>query len=155
MTYTALKMLHLLGVIILIGNVTVSSFWKVFADRSRDPRIIAHAQRLVTITDWFFTLSGILLLIGGGFGAAYVAGIPPFGAAWLTISETLFLLSGLIWVLVLVPIQVRQARQARAFSDKADIPADYRRDNYLWLIWGIAATAPLITAIYVMIAKPW
>ena len=155
MAYDILKMLHVLGVIVLIGNVTVSSFWKVFADRSGDPRIIAHAQRLVTTTDWFFTLSGIALLIGGGFGAAYVAGIPAFGPAWLVIPEGLFLVSGLIWLLVLVPIQVRQARQARSFAEAAPIPAAYRRDNRLWLLWGVAATVPLIAAIYIMIAKPW
>jgi uncharacterized membrane protein len=155
MAYLIFKMLHLLGVIVLIGNVTVSSFWKVFADRSGDQRIIAHAQRLVTTTDWVFTFSGIVLLVGGGFGATHVAGIPPFGPAWLVIPELLFLLSGLIWLFVLVPIQVRQARQARLFSDAAPIPAAYRRDNRLWLIWGIAATVPLIAALYVMIAKPW
>ena len=155
MAYDILKMLHVLGVIVLIGNVTVSSFWKVFADRSGDPRIIAHAQRLVTTTDWFFTSSGIALLTVGGFGAAYVGGIPPFGPAWLVVPESLFLVSGLIWLLILVPIQVRQARQVRSFADTSPIPATYRRDNRLWLIWGIAATVPLIAAIYIMIAKPW
>ena len=128
-------MLHVLGVIVLIGNVTVSSFWKVFADRSGEPRIIAHAQRLVSTTDWVFTLSGILLLIGGGFGATYVAGIPPFGPAWLVVAELLFLLSGLIWLFDPCAIQIRQARQARSFAAAAPIPAAYRRDNRLWLIW--------------------
>ncbi len=155
MAYNVLKMLHVLGVIVLVGNVTVSSFWKVFADRSGDPRIIAHAQRLVTTTDVFFTLSGILLLVGGGFGAAYVAAVSPFGPGWLVVPEFLFLISGVIWLLVLVPIQIRQARQARSFTDAAPIPAAYRRDNRLWLVWGIAATVPLIAAIYIMIAKPW
>ena len=155
MAYDILKMLHLLGVIVLIGNVTVSSFWKVFADRSGDSLIIAHAQKLVTTTDWFFTLSGILLLVGGGFGAAYVAGVPPFGPLWLVVPELLFLLSGLIWLLILVPIQIRQARQARSFAPGASIPAAYRQDNRRWLVWGVAATIPLVAAIYVMIAKPW
>jgi uncharacterized membrane protein len=154
MLYDVLKMLHVVGVIILIGNVTVTSFWKVFADRSGDPRIIAHAQYLVTVTDWFFTLSGIVLLVGGGFGAAYVAGMPWFARGWLAESELLFLLSGMIWLFVLVPIQIRQARQARAFAGGAPIPGAYWRNSRLWLIWGIVATVPLVAALYFMIAKP-
>jgi uncharacterized membrane protein len=154
MLYDVLKMLHLVGVIILIGNVTVTSFWKVFADRSRDPRIIAHAQHLVTVTDWFFTLSGIVLLVGGGFGATYVADMPWFARGWLAESEALFLLSGVIWLFVLVPIQVRQARQARAFANGGAIPDAYWQNGRRWLIWGIVATVPLVAALYLMIAKP-
>jgi uncharacterized membrane protein len=154
MLYDVLKILHLIGVVVLIGNVTVTSFWKVFADRSGDPRIIAHAQYLVTVTDWFFTLSGIVLVVGGGFGAAYVAGMPWFAAGWLRNSELLFLLSGLIWLAVLVPTQIRQARQTRAFAQGGPIPDAYWRNSRLWLIWGVVATVPLIAALYVMVAKP-
>jgi uncharacterized membrane protein len=154
MLYDVLKMLHLLGVVVLIGNVTVTSFWKVFADRSGDPRIIAHAQYLVTVTDWFFTLSGIVLIVGGGFGAAYVAGMPPFAVGWLADSEALFLVSGMIWLFMLVPIQIRQARQTRAFAEGGPIPDAYWRNSRRWLIWGIVATVPLISALYLMVAKP-
>ena len=153
MAYTIFKIIHLLGVILLLGNVTVTSFWKVFADRSGDTKLIAHAQYLVTVTDWFFTLSGIVLLVGGGFGATYVAGINPFGAAWLVWPELLFLSSGLIWLGLLVPLQVRQARAVRVFVPGAPIPADYRRLSRLWLIWGVVATIPLVAALYLMVAK--
>ena len=153
MAYDIFKIIHLLGVIILLGNVTVTSFWKVFADRSGDPRLIAHAQYLVTVTDWFFTLSGIVLLVAGGFGATWVAGINPFGAPWLVWAELLFLVAGLIWLGLLVPIQIRQARAVRGFVDGAAIPPAYRRLSRLWLIWGIVATVPLVAALYVMVAK--
>jgi uncharacterized membrane protein len=58
MSYDVLRLLHLLGVVLLLGNVTVTSDWKLYADRTRDPVVIAFAQRLVTITDWFFTFWG-------------------------------------------------------------------------------------------------
>ena len=153
MAFAIFKFLHLLGVVLLLGNVTITSFWKVFADRTRDPRIIAHAQRMVTITDWVFTLTGISLLCVGGFGASWVAGIAPFGAAWLVQAETLFLVSGAMWLFILVPIQVRQARQARGFADGSPIPEAYWREGRRWLLWGIIATVPLVGAVYVMLAK--
>ena len=153
MAFDLSKILHLLGVVILIGNVTVTSFWKVFADRTGDPRIIAHAQRMVTITDWVFTLLGIALLCIGGFGAAWLAGLDPFAAGWLANAEILFVISGAIWLFVLVPLQIRQARQARAFAQGGEIPQAYWRAGRLWLIWGIVATVPLVGALWLMVAK--
>ncbi len=153
MAYDVLKILHLLGVVVLIGNVTVTSFWKVFADRTADPKIVAHAQKMVTITDWAFTASGIALLCIGGFGAAWVADIPAFSARWLVEAEILFGLSGAVWLTILLPIQWRQAKMARGFAQGGTIPDAYWRNGRLWLIWGIVATVPLVAAIYVMVAK--
>ena len=154
MAYDVFLTLHVLGLVLLLGNVTVTSIWKVFADRGRNPVIIAHAQRLVTITDWFCTGVGILLLTIGGFGAAYVAGIDPFGADWLVHAELLFLLSGCLWLFILVPIQTRQARMARGFANGGPIPEAYWREARRWIFWGLVATVPLVAATWVMIAKP-
>jgi Predicted integral membrane protein (DUF2269) len=45
MNYSVFKFLHVLGVILLIGNVTVTAFWKVLANRSKEARIVAYSQR--------------------------------------------------------------------------------------------------------------
>lgn len=153
MAYDVYKIIHLLGVILLVGNVTVTSIWKIYADRTRDARIIGFAQRLVTVTDWFFTAWGILLLVVGGYGAAWVAGMDPLRDAWLVWSEALFVIAGIIWLTVLVPIQIRQARQARAFAQGGEIPESYWRDSRRWIIWGLIATVPLVGAIWTMVAK--
>lgn len=154
MLYDVLKALHIIGVVVLIGNVTVTAFWKVFADRTQDPRLIAHAQRMVTVTDWVFTLGGIALVYGGGFAAAWVAGMDPFAPGWLLWGQVLFAISGVIWLGILVPAQIRQARLARDFAQGGPIPDAYRRDGRRWLVWGIVATLPLAAAIWVMVAKP-
>lgn len=150
-TYYAFKTLHVIGVVLLVGNVTVTAFWKTVADRTGDATIVAFAQRLVTYTDWFFTLAGIVLTIVGGFGAAWAMGLDPLRTGWIVRGELLFLLSGLIWLGLLVPLQVRQARAARAWN--ADVPPAYWRLGRWWLVVGIAATVPLVAAIYVMIVK--
>ncbi len=155
MTYDILILLHVLGMILLIGNVTVTSIWKLYADGTRDPKIIGFAQRLVTITDWFFTFWGILLLMVGGYGAAWLAGMDVLRDDWLVWSQVMFVLAGLIWLAILVPIQVKQARLARGFAAGGQIPENYWRLGKLWIIWGSVATIPLVAAIWLMLRKGW
>jgi uncharacterized membrane protein len=155
MAYDILKLLHLLGVVLLVGNVTVTSIWKLYADGTGDAVVIAFAQRLVTITDWFFTFWGILLLVGGGYGAAWIAGMDLLRDDWLVWSQALFAAAGVIWLFVLVPIQVRQARMARDFRPGQAVPDAYRRLSRLWIVWGLTATVPLVAAIWVMLRRGW
>ena len=146
--------LHLTGVVLLIGNVTVTSVWKVFADRTGDARLVAFAQRMVTITDFSLTLAGVVLLVVGGYWAAVWLGLPLFESPWLIWSQVLFAVSGAMWLGVLVPIQVRQARATRSFDLSAPLPAAYKADSMRWIWWGVAATVPLVAALWLMIAKP-
>jgi len=155
MTYDILILLHVLGMILLIGNVTVTSIWKLYADGTRDPKIIGFAQRLVTITDWFFTFWGILLLMVGGYGAAWLAGMDVLRDDWLVWSQVMFVLAGVIWLAILVPIQVKQSRLARGFAAGGQIPENYWRLGKLWIIWGSVATIPLVAAIWLMLRKGW
>jgi uncharacterized membrane protein len=155
MTYDIFKLLHLLGVVLLVGNVTVTSIWKLYADATRDPVVVAFAQRLVTVTDWFFTFWGIVLLVVGGYGAAWAGGMDVLRDPWLVWSEALFALAGVVWLGMLVPIQVRQARLARGFAPGRVIPPEYWRLGRLWIAGGLVATVPLVAATWVMIRRGW
>jgi uncharacterized membrane protein len=151
--YEFLKTIHVIGTVLLIGNVTVTAVWKVFADRTRNAPVIAFAQGLVTITDFGLTCSGIVLIMIGGYGAAYLTGQHPFGTSWLILGQMLFAASGAIWVLILIPIQIRQARSVRAFTATGGVPEQYWQDCRRWLFWGIVATLPLVASVFVMVAK--
>jgi uncharacterized membrane protein len=133
--------------------VTITAFWKVLADRTGRADLIAHAQGGVIVADWIFTLSGIVLILVGGYGMAWLGGYPLFTEPWLVSGQLLFAVSGAIWIGILVPLQIRQARAAKAFPSDGSIPVSYRRDARLWLFWGVLATVPLIAAVYVMVVK--
>lgn len=152
--YVLFKWIHIVGVIALIGNVTVTAVWKVFADRTRCWRTIAFAQKMVTATDWTFTLGGILLLMVGGYAMSYIHHLPILLVDWLVWGQLCFLASGLIWLCILLPLQIRQARLSARFHENGLIPDIYRRLANLWIAWGIIATIPLIAALFFMIAKP-
>jgi len=155
--YEALKILHLFGVIIFMGNIIITGWWKVMADRTGDYRIIAFAQRQVTLTDWLFTFGGVLILLIASFGMVYhmnndlMAEI--YETRWLWWGYHLFLISGVIWVVILLPMQIIQARMARKFAKTGEIPQRYWLYGKIWLWFGILATIVPLANIYWMVVK--
>jgi uncharacterized membrane protein len=154
MPYEAFKVIYLFGVIVFLGNIIVTGVWKVMADRTGDPRTIAYAQRLVTLTDWIFTAGGVALILVGAYGMAAVAGLDLRGTTWLFWGQTLFAASGLIWIAILIPTQIVQARQARAFANGGTIQDSYWRHGRRWAIWGTIATVVPLANLYFMVFKP-
>jgi len=153
-SYYVFQFLHITGVILLVGNITVTAVWKVFANRSNDATIIAFGQRLVTGTDFGLTIPGIALTIIGGYGVLWVLGYSLFEPAWLLWSQILFVSAGCIWLFILVPIQIRQAHIASAFERTGEVSDEYRRLSRRWITWGLISTIPLVIVLWLMIAKP-
>ena len=151
--YEIAKFLHLTGVAMLMGNITVTAIWKFFADRDGRPDVLSFAQKLVTYTDWSMTFWGVILLMGGGYFMSIAAGYPLF-EGWMLWSQILFVLSGMIWLFLLVPIQIRQARLAKAFGPEG-VGDDYRDLSRQWLTWGLISTVPLVAAMWLMVDKPF
>jgi uncharacterized membrane protein len=146
-----LKSLHVLGVCLFLGNIIVSAFWKVLADRTGNYHVIRFATRLVNVTDMVFTGTGAtLLLVAGHMLAGSYGGIA--ANDWIVWSYVLFGVSGAIWIAVLVPIQIKQARLLRDVTTST-VPAEYYRLARLWAVSGSIATLFPLPAIYLMVAK--
>jgi len=152
MSYEIAKFLHVTGVAMLMGNITVTAIWKYFADRDGRPQVLAFAQKLVTYTDWAMTVWGAALIMGGGYYMAVVAKMP-LTQPWLLWGQVHFVVAGVIWLLFIVPIQIRQARLARAFPGD-DVGDEYRALSRRWLAWGLISTVPLVIATWLMVARP-
>lgn len=138
----------------MAGNVTVTALWKVFADRTSKTQIMAFAQWLVTVTDFSFTLSGGFLMVVGGYGAAFVGHIPLFDTPWLVLGQIALAMAGAVWLGILVPIQIKQARWAQDFAVIGEVTKEYRQASRTWLVWGLLSTVPLLAGLYWMVAKP-
>lgn len=153
-SYLLLKSLHILGVVLFLGNIVVTGWWKTMADRTRAPAIVAFAQRQVTLTDYVFTAGGAALLLAGGIGNAMVHGIDYLTVRWTAWGYWLFVASGIIWLLVLIPVQRKQARLARQFARGSAIPLEYWRLGRIWTVSGTLATVIPLAALFVMVFKP-
>ena len=146
-----LKSLHILGACLFIGNIVVSAFWKVLADRTRNLAVISFATRLVNLTDAVFTGVGATLLVATGHVLAQDYG-GVVAQPWILWSYVLFGISGALWLFVLVPVQIRQARILRG-AHTATIPEEYLRLARVWSATGTIATVVPLPAIYLMVSK--
>ena len=145
--------LHIVGVVVFLGNIIVTAVWKTLADRTENPRVVAYAQRLVTITDVAFTATGTALIaISGTVMAKAFGGVG--WPSWLACGWSLFIASGIVWVVVLIPVEVMQARLARQFETEATIPDRYCRLGRAWAVFGVIAILLPLANVYFMVFKP-
>lgn len=151
--YLLLKTLHILGVIIFIGNILVTAFWKIFADISQNWQIIAFSQRLVTYTDICFTFVGVVLIATTGVFLANNYGAY-WHVHWIFWGLTLFIASGVIWIGLLIPLQIKLHRIANTFSKSEVIPKQYWIYESAWATFGTIATVLPFVTLYFMVFKP-
>ncbi len=148
-----LKTLHALGAILLIGNGMVSALWKGLADRTGDARIVARAQRSVAVADWVFSLPGALLLLVTGL--ARMGELGGMGAQpWIRRGLEIYALVVLLWLAVLVPVQAKQGKLAKAFGAGGEIPPAYRRLRLIWNLVGGIVLLLLLAALVFMVLRP-
>ncbi len=152
-TYLVWKFLHITGVVMLMGNITVTAIWKYFADRDGRPQVLGFAQKLITYTDWSMTVWGVILTMAGGYGLA-LQGQFDLTAGWLLWAQACFILAGLIWMGLIVPVQIKAARLAREFAGGGPVPDAYKALSRKWIFWGLVSTIPLLAALWLMIAQP-
>jgi uncharacterized membrane protein len=152
-SYLWLKTIHLLGVVLFLGNIIITGWWKNMADLTRNPQIIAYAQRQVTLTDFIFTGGGVLILLVAGMVNVYMHNMS-YSAKWLSHGMSIFLVSGVIWVAILIPVQIKQAKMAKVFASTGEIPEQYWKLCTTWNIFGVIATLLPLANLYWMVFKP-
>lgn len=153
-TYLLLKTAHIFGALMVLGNIIVTAWWKNMADLNGDPKVVAFAQRQVTLTDFIFTAGGAVILIASGVAIAETQNISYFDTYWLKWGLALFIISGAIWVCILIPIQIKQARLAKSFAGGSEIPDEYWRLGKLWNLFGSVAVILPLAVLYFMVIQP-
>ena len=153
--FLALRLLHLVGVILFVGNIVTAALWKVRADASGDLRAIAYAQRGVMFADYVFTAPGAALIVVTGVWLANLSGRNIFATGWLLTALVLLLISLLIWLLELLPIQRRMIRVADEAVRAGQLDSEYKQLTLRWTIFGIAATILPLVNVYLMVFKPF
>ncbi len=153
--YLAMKTLHVLAVVLFLGNIITGLYWKAHGDRTTDPRIIAHTLEGIIRSDRWFTIPGVVLILGFGVAAAVIGGLPILGTRWIWQSIALFAVSGLAFVLQVAPLQRRlQALASAGVGAGPWDQATYRRLSRQWEFWGVVALVTPLAALVLMVYKP-
>jgi uncharacterized membrane protein len=145
--YALLRMMHVTGAVLLIGNVTVTGFWAAYLYRAWPDLPFRPVARAILWTDLVFTLAGGTLLTVSGILLAMRLRLPVFETPWLLKGIVALGLATLVWLAVLLPFQLRLERTA---------PEDRTRLRRLFLRWslvGWADTLLLLYGLWVMVGR--
>ena len=152
MAYFYIKLIHVIFVVLFLGNITIGLFWKIFAEKTKDPDKIAFAFKGIIKADRYFTMPGVIGITLFGIGLAMHAKMPILGSGWILWSIILFIISGIAFMAKLVPLQKKLAALA---SDKENFNWDaYHKLSKQWDIWGYVALLTPWIATVLMVIKP-
>jgi uncharacterized membrane protein len=155
MVYLTLKLLHVVAVVMFLGNITTGVFWKKHADRTKDPRVILATMEGIIRSDRWFTGPGAVLILLFGLAAALHGHLPLMRTGWIFWSILLFIVSGAVFGMRLVPLQRGLAKVAREGVERGTF--DWERYHALsrqWDAWGAIALLAPFGALVLMVLKP-
>jgi uncharacterized membrane protein len=151
--YFAVKYLHVLGAIVILGTGSGIAFFMLMAHRSRDADFIARTAALVVIADMIFTSSAAILQPISG-GALMMLSQASFAERWLMVSLALYALAGAFWIPV-VFMQIEMRNLARIAVEKREpLPPRYFALFRRWFLFGIPGFGSVVIILWLMIAKP-
>jgi uncharacterized membrane protein len=141
-----LRALHVTGAVLLLGNVTVTGFWATYLYRSGGQVPFRPVARAILWTDLLFTTLGGALLTISGILLAMHHGLRVSDTPWLMKGIAALALSTLLWLVVLLPAQLRLERLPPGAPE-------LRRVFLRWSAVGWAATLLLFYGLWAMVAQ--
>jgi uncharacterized membrane protein len=146
------RLLHILGAVLLLGNIIVSAAWMLFAERSGGLPAVRFSVVAVNWADVLFTVPGVFLLFANGdILAGAWGGI--LGSSWIVVSLALFVLSGVLWAGFLIRLQHRMIALARDVQGDTP-PKELLRTLHQWYVGGAIATVFPVASLVIMVFKP-
>jgi uncharacterized membrane protein len=147
MSAATLKTLHVVGAVLLLGNVTVTGFWALVLYRARGTVPFRPVARAILWADLLFTVVGGALLTATGIMMARAQGWPLLATPWIRKGIAALAGASLVWLVALLPDQWRMERLA------AGEDAELRRLFLRWSVLGWSATALLFYGLWAMVGK--
>jgi uncharacterized membrane protein len=153
--YAALKVIHIIAVILFMGNIITGLFWKAHADRTRNVKFIAHTMDGLIRADRWFTIPGVIVITAAGIFAAIQAGLPLLHTGWILWSIIAFSASGIAFAWQVAPLQKELLALTRGADETTFDWTLYRSKSLRWELWGLFATvAPAIAVVLMVLKRP-
>ncbi len=148
LSYQWHKILHLIGVVLFMGNMIVGPVWFLFAYYSKDRTLLKFAVRLLYLTDLYLTLPGIILtVINGLFLASAFGGTQH--QPWLFYSILLMIL---MWAFSF-PLIFLQEKMHQTILNDSENESKLNRLLMQWGYLGTLVSIPPTIIFYLMVVK--
>ena len=152
MVYLILILIHVIAVVIFLGNITIAPFWKLSAEKKKDRLLILNTWEGIIRADRLFTMPGVISILIFGIGGALHGGFNLISTGWIFWSIILYVISGLVFMIRVVPTQKKIVALAK---DEKNFSWDtYYKISKQWHIWGAVATIAPWVAVILMVIKP-
>lgn len=154
MSYALWKLVHIIGVVMFLGNITTGLFWAAYAHRQKDFGLIASTFDSINRSDRWFTMPGVVAILIGGFGAAINGSIPILRTGWLFWPIVLISISGIIFGSSVAPLQTKIKNFVENKPQTEENWTEYGNIYNRWEFWGFLAWLTPVIALVIMILKP-
>lgn len=151
-----LKTIHILAVILFMGNITTGLFWMHNAVRTKNQAVISHTIRAIIKADLIFTIPGVVLIVISGIWLALCMQYPMLKMGWILWSIILFSASGIAFAVKVAPIQKRIAQLSS--KEEALTRTEWESFDKLmhsWDFWGsVALLSPFVSFLMMVLKIP-
>jgi len=154
MQYFVLKSLHIIAVVVFLGNIITGVFWKSHGDRVGTLAARAQALDGLIRSDRWFTLPGVMIIIVTGVLLAMTLQLPLLKTKWIGWSLLLFGISGAVFSAWVGPLQKKLLANVQAGLGGTWDEAGYHAMSRAWEVWGWIATGTPLIALVLMVFKP-
>lgn len=152
--YPIFKLIHILATIIFLGNIYTGLFWMNRAHKTRNLSIINHTMKNLILSDRYFTMPGVIVILISGVGAALQNHLPLLRMGWIFWSIVLFSISGIVFGWKLAPLQRKIYNFTASGLDESSFDwKRYQRMYTEWDIWGLVAILTPLGALTMMVLK--
>jgi uncharacterized membrane protein len=150
--YSIFKLIHILAVVLFMGNIYTGLFWMNRAHKSGNLSIINHTMKNIILSDKYFTIPGVFIILVGGFGGALQNHLPLLRLGWIFWPIVLFSVSGIAFSWKVAPLQ----KKIYKLTSEADSNFDWAHYHKLykaWDVWGLVAIVTPLIALVMMVLK--
>lgn len=144
----ALKLVHLLSVIVAVGANVSYVFWLRLAGRDRDRLVFAITgirrldRRIANPLYIVVLVTGVLMVLNGSYS---------FETGWIAAAIVLYVLTAIIGIALFAPAIRRQLAEAERDTTSPAYAAAASRTTVL----AVLTTAIVFAIVYLMIVKPF
>jgi uncharacterized membrane protein len=150
----AIKFVHVLAAAVMLGTWLGIAAFMVFANRSRNPSVMALIAQFAVRLEFFVIAPAMALQPLSGFPLAVAIGVSPFEEFWILLSLVVYAVVLAAWIVaVILERRIRKsARQAALGGSRiaATSPPAFR----LWLIVAPIVLAGMVALFLLMVWQP-